>query len=363
MIIKGAKVLTEQFQTQIADVRFQDTILEIGNISPTAGEKVIDASGKFLIPGLVDIHTHGAIGYDANDPSCDWKKWRNYLLANGITTFLPTTVTATPKEIDAALARLEESDGINLEGPFLSAEKKGAHAEEKITEVDVKLLEKHKNQIKITTIAPEVGNNLEKIHTVTQLGIKVSLGHSAADYNTCRKAFCAGATHVTHIFNAMQPLHHREPGLVGAALENSAVFCEVISDGFHLHPCIVRTLYQALGADRMVLISDAISATGLEDGEYTLGGLAVTVQNRQARLADGTIAGSTSHLMMMLTNAIAFGIPIEDAVKMATLTPARAVGMDLDRGSIRVGKRADLVLLNTDFTIANVFLLGTQMDI
>lgn len=361
MILKNAKILTDNFQFHTLDIRFQETITEIGENLNAQNEPQADASGMFLIPGLVDIHTHGALGFDAMDEECDFKRWQHYLLTNGITTFLPTTVTGTEKEIISALKRLEDADGINLEGPFLSLAKKGAHAADKIIEIDLDLLNKIKQQVKITTVAPEVGDNLKKIRAVTEMGIKVSVGHTAADYETAQKAFATGATHATHMFNAMPPLHHREPGTLGAAIENDSVFCEVIADGFHLHPSVVRLLYQALGADRMVLISDCLSATGVPDGEYKSGGLTVYVRDQQARLSDGTIAGSTSHLMTIVRCAVSFGIPLADAVKMASITPARAVGFDHDRGSICVGKRADLVLLKPDLSIASVFYRGKEI--
>ena len=361
MILKNAKILTDDFQFNICDIHFNEKILEIEKVLHRENEPVFDASGMLLIPGLIDIHTHGALGFDAMDDECDFARWKQYLLSNGITSFLPTTVTGSEQEILSVLDRLKDADGINLEGPFLSYEKKGAHDENKIIEIDLNLLDKIKNQVKITTVAPEMGSNLNKIHAVIEMGIKVAIGHTAADYETSCKAFEAGATHTTHIFNTMPPLHHRNPGTIGAAIENDSVFCEVISDGFHLHPSVVRLLYRALGADRMVLISDCLSATGVPDGEYKSGGLTVYVRDHQARLSDGTIAGSTSNLMTMVRRAISFGIPTADAIKMATMTPARAVGFDNDRGSIQIGKRADLVLLNPDFTIAKVFYKGQEV--
>lgn len=361
MILKNAKILTDNFQFNTSDIRFNETISEIGPNIQAENEAQIDASGMLLIPGLIDIHTHGALGFDAMDQDCDFARWKQYLLSNGITTFLPTTVTGTAAEILSALDRLKEADGINLEGPFLSLAKKGAHDEHKIIEIDLELLSKIKDQVKITTVAPEMWGNLTKIPSVVEMGIKVSVGHTAADYETACKAFAAGASHVTHIFNTMPPLHHREPGTVGAAIENNSVFCEVISDGFHLHPSVVRLLYQAVGADRMVLISDCLSATGVPDGEYKSGGLTVYVRDHQARLADGTIAGSTSNLMTMLRRAVSFGIPLADAVKMASITPAKAIGFDRDRGSIIIGKRADMVLLKSDLTIVKVFYQGKEI--
>lgn len=360
MLIQNAKVLTDKFIFENVDVRFGETIFAIGKLYPTSNETVMNASGKMLIPGLIDIHTHGALGFEANGEDCDFEKWKAYLLERGITTFFPTTITATPDEILSAVERLKDADGINVEGPFISAAKKGAHDENKIIEVDLYLLDKIKDKVKFTTVAPEVGSNLFKIKAITEMGIRVSIGHTAADYQICKEAFEQGATHVTHTFNAMNPLHHREPALIGAAVENDNVFCEVISDGFHLHPSVVRLLYRALGADRMVLISDAISALGVPDGEYISGGLQIFVRDGEARLEDGTIAGSTTHLFKGVQNAISFDIPIEDAVKMATLTPARAAGIEADRGSITVGKRADLILLNDDFSIDTVFYKGQK---
>lgn len=360
MIIKNAKVLLDDFQFGVKDVRFDSVICEIGDGVSAENEEVVDAQGKMLIPGLIDIHTHGALGFEAIEEDCDFPRWKQYLMERGITTFFPTTVAATSDEVKRAVAHLKDADGMNVEGPFLSYEKKGAHDENKIVEIDLELLEQVKHKVKLTTVAPEMWGNLDKIKAVCDMGIKVSIGHTAADYDTCCRAFEKGATHVTHIFNAMSPLNHREPALIGAAAENDNVFCEVISDGFHLHPSVVRLLYKLLGADRMVLISDAIAPMGVADGEYSSGGLQVFVRDGQARLADGTIAGSTSHLLTMVQKAISFGIPAEDAVKMASLTPARAVGMDNDRGSIAVGKRADLVLVDADFNVCDVFYMGER---
>jgi len=319
---------------------------------------VLDLSGYYVIPGICDIHTHGAVDVDAMDENVDFGKWKKFLLSKGITTFFPSTVTGTEDEILRAVKNLEESDGINLEGPFLSPAKKGAHEESKICGVSLELLEKIKHKVKITTVAPEMHNNMEQIEKITKLGIKVSIGHTAADYETSKKAFEKGATHITHSFNAMPSLHHRDPGLLGAAFENDNVFCEVISDGVHLHPSVVRLIYSAVGADRMILISDSMRATGLDDGEYTLGGLFVIVKDGKATLEDGTIAGGTSTLYDVVKSAVSFGIPLCDAVKMATLTPCRAVGMDDRVGSLEVGKDADITVLDKDLNVIKVFYKG-----
>ena len=353
MELKNVKLLNDNFKFVNANLTFGEKIEQI-----TPAENGI----LYVIPGFIDIHSHAAVGTDAMDSDVDLAKWTKYMRKNGVTTFFPGTVTGTDEELISACERLKDSDGINLEGPFLSPEKKGAHVESKIKPVDLKLLEKIKDSVKITTVAPEIPGNMEKIPEIVKMGIKVSVGHSAADYETAKKAFSLGATHVTHLYNTMNPYLHRDPGIIGAALENDNIFCEIISDGIHVHPSVVRNLYKTIGEDRMVLVSDAMRATGLSDGVYTLGGLEVFVKNSQARLSDGTLAGSAYNLYEMVLSAHSFGIPLEKCVKMATLTPARAVGIDNELGSISVSKYANLVVLDEKLKIVDVYYHGKKID-
>lgn len=362
MQLRNVNLLNGSFSFELADITFSDRIEKIEPAGTNMLENSIDMEGKILIPGLVDMHTHGAIGLDGMDSTIDFHKWQKWLLSNGITTFLPATVTATFDEIRAALANLKEAEGINLEGPFLSPGRKGAHDETKMVPVDLNFLNEMKDQVRITTIAPEEYDNLDKIKDVVKMGIKVSLGHCELDYDMAKQAFDNGATVVTHIFNAMNGLSHRAPGVVGAALENDNVFCEVIADGIHLHPSVVMMVYRHIGSDRMILISDCMAATGLCDGEYRLGGLHVTVHDRTARTDDGAIAGSTFQLMDMVRSVHKFGVPLGDAVKMATLTPARAVDLAAHVGSIEVGKKANLVVLDADLNIEDVYYLGQKIN-
>ncbi len=355
MLLKNATILGEDFSFRSGDLAFSEVI------GDCAGNHTIDCQGAFVVPGLVDVHTHGVLGFEANDENANFDVWQDFLLKNGVTSFIPTTVTDTKENILAALSRLTKAIGVNMEGPYISTEKRGAHAPEKICEVDLDFLEQVKEQVKMTTIAPEVGNNLDKIPAVCQMGIRVSLGHSSADFSTGCKGFAAGATQLTHTFNCCPPLSHREPGLVGAAFDSDSVYCEVISDGIHLHPAIVRMLYRQLGTDRMVLISDSISATGLSDGKYSLAGLEVFVKDGQARLEDGRLAGSTITLMQGVQRAVNFGIPLADAIKMASQTPARALGMDGTVGSLAQGKDADILVLNEDLSLRHVFYKGEQI--
>ncbi|MBR6728661.1 MAG: N-acetylglucosamine-6-phosphate deacetylase, partial [Clostridia bacterium] len=342
MKLKNGMILREDFEFLQGDLSFSNRIAEAGE----AGE--IDCTGLYVLPGLVDVHTHGALGFEANQPDADFKAWQRFLLENGVTTFLPTTVTDTKENILAALDKFCDAVGINMEGPYLSVAKKGAHAAEKICEIDLDFLKSVKERVKIVTVAPEEGENLKKIKEIANMGMRVSLGHSIADYDTAKLAISEGATQITHTFNCCPPLDHRAPGLIGAAFESEGVFCEVISDGIHLHPAIVHMLYKQVGTERMVLISDAISATGLSDGKYTLAGLEVFVKDGVARLAAGNLAGSTITLLEGVRRAVRLsGIPLNEAVKMASHTPAKALGLTTV-GSLADGKDADVLVLDKD---------------
>lgn len=356
MIINNGLVLGDDFEFHKGGVRFSQTVEEVGLM-----QEGLDVKGAYVLPGFFDIHTHGAIGHDAVEIT-DVEAHRDYMYQNGILNYFPTTISERPEALEQALkvwAEVPFIKGINLEGPFLNAEKRGAHREDYIREADLEMVYRFqaaaKNKIKITTIAPEVGCNLELIPKLRKMEIRVSLGHSTADFETAAVAFDNGASHVTHLFNAMNPLGHRSSGLAGAALDRVDVYCEIISDGVHLAPEIVRLVYKVKGSDRMVLISDSMAATGLKDGEYQLGGNHVTVLDGTARTDAGAIAGSTKNLRQMVKSAVSFGIPLEEAVKMASLTPAKAVGLDEEIGSIAPGKHADLVVADRDLSVKMAF--------
>ena len=364
MLLKNATVFTENCRFEKTDIKIENgKITEAGtNLTDT---KVMDLTGKYIIPGLVDIHTHGAVGTDTMDSDFDFEKWQKYLLSYGVTTFFPTTVSEFDGNICATLERLAKNDnvvGINLEGPYINVSKRGAHNEKTIRPADITEMKKYIDisggKIKITTVAPEIPGNMEFIEELKADGrVVISAGHSAADSDTAIASFKAGVTNLTHTFNAMNGLLHREPTLVGAALATDGVTCEVISDGIHLHPLIVLMLYKTLGSDRMVLISDSMAATGLADGNYVLGGgsMEVIVKDSVARTPGGAIAGSTKNLMQMVRCAIEFGIPKEEAIKMASITPAKAVGIDKICGSISAGKAADIVICDEALNVINTF--------
>jgi N-acetylglucosamine-6-phosphate deacetylase len=299
-------------------------------------------------------------------------KMCNYYAYNGITSVLATTMTDGKENSYQAMSNIkdycnqEKSGsrilGINLEGPFLGKDKKGAHDERYLLEIDIEFFEKldelSGKQIRIVSIDPNLTGAMEFIRDYKDEKV-ISLAHTSASYETAISAMKAGANHVTHLFNAMNPLHHREPGLLGAALEKPC-FTEIICDGIHIHPAIIRFLFQSIPG-KVVLISDSMMAAGLSDGNYLLGGLNVTVQNGKATLEDGTIAGSATNLYHSMCNAIKFGVKPEDAILSATYLPAKSIGKEGVAGSIGIGRKADLLILHKDYSIKTVLINGKQV--
>lgn len=340
-------------------------------------DEVIDAGGGYVLPGFVDIHTHGAMNYDLCDADPNGiEAILAYHGSQGVTTVVPATM-AYPEPVIEKIVRTTlpyfNKDGygavlrgINLEGPFISLQKRGAQNPDNLVNPDLDffnrmfaLSEKH---ILLVDLAPELPGALKFIQEISEKCV-VSLAHTDATYDEAIAAFEAGASHVTHLFNGMPPLNHREPGVIGAAADK-ATFVEIISDGFHLHPAIVRSAFRMFGADRVCLISDSMRATGMPDGEYDLGGQRVNVSNGKATLTGGnfSIAGSAVNLADMCRRAIGFGVPIEHAVRAATLNPARAVGLDGKIGTIEVGKRADLVIWDSELRTKEVICAGKRIS-
>ncbi len=338
--------------------------------------KELDASGKYVLPGFVDIHMHGANNADF----CDGTRQALttiglYEAQQGVTSFLGTCMATYHdvllKAFTAAGEFIENPEpgaavmrGINMEGPFLSKEKKGAHIEECCIPFDKELYEELRtacrDHVLIFDICPEYDGAMEAIKEISQYAT-VSLAHTSADYDLAKQAYEAGATHVTHIFNAMMPYNSRKPGLVGAALDYASQV-EMICDGIHLHPSVLRTIFRLMGQDeRVCIISDSMRAAGLSDGVYELGGQTVYVKSGKATLADGTIAGAAICQSEAFRRLVSFGVPLEQAVMAATHTPARAIHMDHEIGSIAPGMRADFTILNDDMTVYAVVLGGEQI--
>lgn len=366
--IINAKVVTENSAAD-GGILFDERICEIGDIH-TGSAEVIDAGGAYVIPGLVDVHIHGYKGFDTSDGNKSGiENAAKALTANGVTSWCPTTMTVSMEEIQTALDQIGElmqgGDGArvlgaNVEGPFINPEKKGAQSAEFVKSPNADFIIKNKDRIKLVTLAPEVEGSIEFIKRVTaETDVNVSVGHTAANLNRSRAAFDAGARHVTHLFNAMPPLNHREPGVVGAALADDRVYCELIADTFHINPVLFKILDRVKG-DRLVLITDCMRAGGMPDGEYTLGGQPVSVRGIECRLTDGTIAGSILTMNKAVKNFMdAAGCPIWEAVKKASLNPARSVGEGENIGSLAVGKRADIVICDGNIKVQKTIIGGS----
>lgn len=371
MIIKNAKVFTEDCEFVTKDVYINDGIF-VDSLCDTAAEEVIDGEGLYAIPGLIDVHLHGAMGYDFSDGTNEATEIiAKYEASQGVTAFTPATLALAEEELYNICKESKTYEnthgaellGIHLEGPFLSPGKKGAHAEEFLRKPDVnvfnRLNEASGDKIKIVTIAPDLEGAMEFIEELQDKTI-LSLGHSSANYSTAVTAFEKGACHVTHLYNAMAPMLHRDPGIIGAAADKDNCYVELISDGIHCHPSIIRSTFKLFGDDKIILISDSMRATGMTDGTYTLGGLVVNVVGNLATLKDGTIAGSATSLMNCLRKAVSFGIPLESAVKCATMNPAKEIGVFDTMGSIASGKKANMVLLDKDLNILDVYIKGSK---
>lgn len=331
-------------------------------IRADAADQSIDSRGLRLFPGLIDLHTHGAVGSDTMDATAEGLETVSHFLAtHGTTAFLPTSMASDRKSLLQVFQPPPPVTGAvilgyHMEGPFLNADKAGAMDPQYLRHPDITELRQYRH-IRRITVAPELDGALDFIRQLTeQTDIKVSLGHTVADYQTGLTAFAQGAQSLTHLYNAMPPLLHRDPGIIAAAIDSGAA-AELISDNIHVHPSMVRVAWKLFGRQRLALISDAIRATGLTDGTYDLGGQTVYVRGGEARLADGHIAGSTVTLWQCLHRAHASGIPLEDAACMASATPADLLGEANSRGRIKKGLRADLILAEGD-SIRQVWIGG-----
>ncbi len=352
----------------------RDLCLEGGNIAPQAGEPV-DVTGCYLIPGLTDLHFHGCKGEDFSDATPEGLQiMADYELSRGVTQICPAGMTLGEDQLtricqNAAHHRSHNTGGaelvgLHLEGPFLCKAKKGAQNEAFLHDPDPVMLhrlqEAAEGLVKLVTLAPEQPGSREFIRGALADGVTVSLGHTTADYDTALAAYQAGARQATHLFNAMPPFTHRAPGVVGAAFDSPAVNVELISDGVHIHPSVVRAVFQLFGRDRVILISDSLRATGMPDGRYPFGGQEIEVHGNRATMAGdpNTLAGSVSDLMACMKTAVSFGIPLADAVTAAAVNPARVLGIDDRLGTLDAGKEANVVVLDQHLDVKAVLFHG-----
>ena len=428
MIIGNAKLFLDG-AFQEGSLTFENGVITA--VGPAQGPCDLDAGGKYLVPGFLDVHTHGAMNEDFSDGRPEGLPiMSRHYAAHGVTSFLATTMTLKEETLTPAMHAIRDfrrpadgakCAGIHLEGPFLCYAKRGAQAAENLHEPDAsmfhRLNEASGGMVRLITVAPEEEGAIPFIREVSQT-CTVSLGHTTAGYETAMAAYGAGASHATHLFNAMPSFLHREPGVIGAALDSGAtveLICdglhihpavirathklfgdklviisdslrcagmpsflhrepgvigaaldsgatvELICDGLHIHPAVIRATHKLFG-DKLVIISDSLRCAGMPDGEYELGGQPIEMKGGKATLrGTDTLAGSSSNLLSELQNVVAFGLPLEDAVTALTLAPARAVRLDHQIGSLAVGKQADLVLLNPDLTLDSVYVDGEKV--
>ena len=349
------------------DLSIEGELIAADSCGPT-----VDLSDCWLVPGLTDVHFHGCKGADFSDGDPEGLRTiADYQLSRGVTQICPAGMTLDVPQLET-ICRMAaahnasnptgaELAGIHLEGPFLSAPKKGAQNGAWLRDPDSDLLHHLQQEsgglVKLVSVAPELPGALDFIRRAGEEGVRVSLAHTTSNYDQALAAFDAGAKQVTHLFNAMNPFAHRDPGPVGAAVDSDCMV-ELISDGIHIHPAVVRSVFKLFGAHRVILVSDTMRAAGMADGQYTLGGQDVIVKGKLATLTDGVIAGSVTDLMACMTTAVSFGIPLADAVTAAAVNPAKAIGIYDRVGDFKVGKLANIAVLSPDLSLKAVIFRG-----
>lgn len=376
-------VTASQLFTPLESIPSPYIVIEDGKVTSVGSQheaeipkgKTLDFKGQVLAPAYLDLHLHGGSGHDvmeADDAAL--LAIESMLASRGVAAYLPTTVTASEDRTFRALGHLGKAVrkaaqhgrstplGIHLEGPFISCAKRGVHPPEHLVEPSPEKLQRYweasAGTLRILTIAPEIPGAIETIRHARQLGIHCSLGHSNATYEEAAAGISAGASHATHTFNAMRALDHRDPGILGAVLQHRELTADIIADGIHVHPSVVDLFIRAKGLDRAVLITDAISATGMPEGRYDLGGLEVEVKNQRCEYK-GKLAGSVLTLERAVRNVMSFAtLSLQDTLRLATLNPAALIGVSEQRGVLKPGSRADIVVLSPEGQLTQTILGG-----
>ncbi len=385
ILLHAARVLTPATEILDAGILIRDGVIEaIGarrDMSLPSGAQEVPATGQTAIPGFIDVHIHGAGGHDVMEGTDEAMSVVAKTLArHGTTSFVATTVTASPEDITRSVegiaryikqqlstgASQAEVLGIHYEGPFLNKVRRGVHPAEWIQLPSAELLQRFlraaAGNARILTIAPELLGAIPCVKAAREAGLVVAMGHTDATYEQARAAIAQGVRHAVHVYNAMRPFSHRDSGVIGAVLTSSEVTGELIADGVHVEEAAMRMLLQAKGAAGVILISDGLSATGMPDGKYMLGKFEVTVAGGVCRNAEGKLAGSTLTLDRALRNVVALGIPLADAVRMLTLNPATLLGIEFKKGALRTGADADIVLLDENLQVTNVWTRGLPQN-
>lgn len=371
VIIEDGKIVDIRPFMNIDNSRSIDSLVSIGDY------EVIDGNHNYLSPGFIDIHTHGNSGFDIVDGFLHALDMiAEYNLKNGVTSFLGTVITSSLDDTKRAIKNVKEYInkrkntnliGVHLEGPFFNPTKKGAQNEKYIINPDLKviseLLEVSEGSVKMVSIAPELEGALDVIEYLRNEGIRVTLAHTDAKYDQVIRAIDKGITIATHLFNGMSSFNHREPGPVGASLVDDRVYCEIIADGVHLHDATILLTIKVKGYDKVILVSDSMRAAGLNDGEYEFGGQKVYVKDGIARLSSGNLAGSTTDLRKSVYYMVKkLNTSLYEAVKMATINPAKALDINDRKGSIEIGKDADLIIFDDSLNIRLVMLMGRKVE-
>jgi N-acetylglucosamine-6-phosphate deacetylase len=384
-LIHAGRALTPTTEVHDAGILFRDGVIDaIGprdGMTLPNGAKEIREPDKAAIPGFLDVHIHGAGGHDVMEASAEALGAVTRRVAEfGTTSLLATTVTASPEDTCRAVEGIAkyitqqhsvaeggaEVVGIHFEGPFISKERRGVHPPKWIQSPSTELLERFLHaaagNARLITIAPEVLGAAPCMEAAQKAGVVVSIGHTDANYEQARFAIARGARSATHMYNAMRPFSHRDPGVIGAVLTSPEINAELIADGVHVEEGAMKLLLQAKGTERVILVSDGLSATGMPDGKYMLGDFEVTVSNGVCRNADGVLAGSTLTLDRALRNIVNLGVGLPDAVRMLTLNPASLLGIEFKKGSLRVGADADVVLLDEGLRVTDVWARGCAVN-